>query len=149
MGSESVPKNIVNNAIKLFLKAAIGSSAISNRNSFRVLFEKIAYVYFVWKIYLYFSIGNGQPGEPALCQLYRHTFVFHGRCVVGADVCLCRLLTLALLLLKVCSQHVNWTDLQQGDPVIRRVHWSRAPASRLSAYSCRLAATKPGRLVLG
>jgi len=24
-------------------------------------------------IYLYFSIGNGQPREPALCQLYRHT----------------------------------------------------------------------------
>ena len=22
-----------------------------------------------------FSIGNGQPREPALCQLYRHTFV--------------------------------------------------------------------------
>ena len=20
-------------------------------------------------------MGNGQPGEPALCQLYRHTFV--------------------------------------------------------------------------
>ena len=27
------------------------------------------------KIYLYFSIGNGQPRQPALCQLYRHTFV--------------------------------------------------------------------------
>ena len=27
------------------------------------------------KIYLYFSIGNGQPSEPALCQMYRHTFV--------------------------------------------------------------------------
>jgi len=27
------------------------------------------------KIYLYFSIVNGQPVEPALCQLYRHTFV--------------------------------------------------------------------------
>ena len=26
-------------------------------------------------MYLYFSIGNGQPREPALCQLYRHTFV--------------------------------------------------------------------------
>ena len=26
-------------------------------------------------VYLYFSIGNGQPREPALCQLYRHTFV--------------------------------------------------------------------------
>ena len=24
---------------------------------------------------MYFSIGNGQPVEPALCQLYRHTFV--------------------------------------------------------------------------
>jgi len=24
-------------------------------------------------MYLYFSIGNGQPREPALCQLYRHT----------------------------------------------------------------------------
>jgi len=27
------------------------------------------------KIYLYVSIGNGKPREPALCQLYRHTFV--------------------------------------------------------------------------
>ena len=26
-------------------------------------------------MYLYFSIGNGQPREPALCQLYRHIFV--------------------------------------------------------------------------
>ena len=24
---------------------------------------------------MYFSPGNGQPREPALCQLYRHTFV--------------------------------------------------------------------------
>ena len=50
---------------------------ISDHNSLRVLFDKIASVYFIWKIYLslYFSIGNGQPREPALCQLYRHTFV--------------------------------------------------------------------------
>ena len=26
-------------------------------------------------ICLYFSIGNGQPTVPALCQLYRHTFI--------------------------------------------------------------------------
>jgi len=26
-------------------------------------------------VYLYFSTGNGQPREPALCQLYRRTFV--------------------------------------------------------------------------
>jgi len=48
---------------------------ISNNSSFRVLFDKIASVYFIWKMYLYFSIGNGQPREPSLCQLYRHTFV--------------------------------------------------------------------------
>ena len=48
---------------------------ISNRNSFRVVFDKIASVYFIWKIYLYSNIGNGQHSEPALCQLYRHTFV--------------------------------------------------------------------------
>jgi len=29
-------------------------------------------------MYLYFSIGNGQPREPALCQLYQHNLVPHG-----------------------------------------------------------------------
>ena len=73
---------------------------ISNHNSFRVLFDKIASVYFIWKICLYFSqidwiktwrlrqafivfiiytirfsTGNGQLGKPALCRLYRHAFV--------------------------------------------------------------------------
>jgi len=48
---------------------------VSQHNSLRVLFDKIASAYFVWKIYQYFSIGNGQPREPALCHLYRHTFV--------------------------------------------------------------------------
>ena len=43
-----------------------------HNNSFLVLFDKIGSVYFCWKMYLYFSIGNGQPREPALCQLYRH-----------------------------------------------------------------------------
>jgi len=57
---------------------------ISNHNSFRVLFDKIASVYFIWKKYLYFSTGNGQPREPGLCQLYRHTFVpFIGPIVEG------------------------------------------------------------------
>jgi len=32
-------------------------------------------MFFFQKMYLYFSAGNGQPREPALCQLYRHTFV--------------------------------------------------------------------------
>jgi len=55
-------------------KTAISILVISNHNSFRVLFDKIASVYFILKIYLYFSIGIGQPREPALCDLYRHTF---------------------------------------------------------------------------
>ena len=32
----------------------------------------LRYILFL-KIYLYFSVGNGRPREPALCQLCRHT----------------------------------------------------------------------------
>jgi len=39
-----------------------------------ILFEKIC---------LYYSIRNGQLKEPALCQLYRHTFV---SCISGENV---------------------------------------------------------------
>jgi len=35
--------------------------------------DKIASVYVIWKLYLY--IGNGQPREPALCKLHRHTSI--------------------------------------------------------------------------
>jgi len=52
---------------------------ISNHNSYRVLLDKIASVYFIWEAYLYFSVGNGQPRGPALCQLYRHIFVPYSR----------------------------------------------------------------------
>jgi len=54
---------------------SISILVISNDNSFRVLFDKIASIYFFRKIYEYFSVGNGQSREPALCQLYRRTFV--------------------------------------------------------------------------
>ena len=76
IGKERVPKIILNDTIDLFLKTAIIILVISNHNSFLVLTDKTAFVYFIWKMYLYqFSIGNGQPREQALCQLYRHTFV--------------------------------------------------------------------------
>ena len=58
-----------------FFEKAIGILVVSNPDSVRVLFDKIASLYFIWKMYLDFSIGNGQPREPALCQLYWHTFV--------------------------------------------------------------------------
>jgi len=46
------------------------------------MFDKIASVYSIRKIYLHFRIGNGQPRKPALCQLYRHAFVSHTDCRV-------------------------------------------------------------------
>jgi len=30
--------------------------------------------YILFEKYIHIIIGNGQPREPALCQLYRHTF---------------------------------------------------------------------------
>ena len=36
---------------------------ISNHNSFRVLFDKIASVYFIGKVYFYFCNGNASPGN--------------------------------------------------------------------------------------
>jgi len=51
--NDSVPKNIINNAIKLFLKAAISSSAISNRNRFRVLFVKKLLTYILFEKYIF------------------------------------------------------------------------------------------------
>jgi len=71
---ESVPKIILSNTINLFFLNCNQHFANSNHNSFRVLFNKIASLYFIWKIYLYFSIGNVQQGEAALFQLYRYTF---------------------------------------------------------------------------
>ena len=50
--TESVPKIIMNNTI-IFKKKFFSNC----------------------DMYLYFSTRNGQPMEPALCRLYRHTFV--------------------------------------------------------------------------
>ena len=38
------------------------------------MIKLLPYIY-LKKIHIYFSSGNGQPREPALRQLYRHTFV--------------------------------------------------------------------------
>jgi len=44
-------------------------------NSFRGCLTKLLPYILFQKIYLYFGAGNGRPREPALCQLYRHSFV--------------------------------------------------------------------------
>jgi len=74
---------------------------ISNDNSFRVLFDEIASVYIIIKIYLYFDIGNGQPREPALCHLYRHTFVPY----LAASLCG------AWRFVQSTRTELNWTEL--------------------------------------
>jgi len=49
---------------------------ISTRNSFRVLFDKIASVYFLFEKYIYIlALEMVSAWEPALCQLYQHTCV--------------------------------------------------------------------------
>ena len=47
IGNESVPKIIISNSINLFFKTAVNILLISNDNSFRVLFDKIASMYFI------------------------------------------------------------------------------------------------------
>ena len=51
-----VPKIIITDTINLFLYAAISILLISNHNTFRVLFDKIASRYFIWK--KYFNISD-------------------------------------------------------------------------------------------
>ena len=56
IGSECVQKITINNTINLvFFKIAISILLISNHNSFRVLFDKIASVYFIWKYIFIFQ----------------------------------------------------------------------------------------------
>jgi len=47
IGNDSVPKMIINDTVKFFSKTATNFSVISNHNSFRVLFDKSASVYFI------------------------------------------------------------------------------------------------------
>ena len=67
-GNVSVPKIIMNNTINLFLKTAISILLISNHNKFpSAVCQNRFRILYLKKIYLYFSIGNGQAREPAPC----------------------------------------------------------------------------------
>ena len=73
IGNESVPKIIINDTIFFSLNCNQHFGNFTSKHG--VLFDKIASAYFIRKICQHFSIGNGQPREPALCQLYRRTLV--------------------------------------------------------------------------
>ena len=47
IGDKSVPNIIINDAIIFFPEIATSILVISNRNSFRVRFDKIVFVYFI------------------------------------------------------------------------------------------------------
>jgi len=70
-----MPKIIINGTLKLFLNRNqhFGNNiTVSECCLIKllpcVLFEKYIYI-------LALEMRNGQPSEPALCQLHRHTFV--------------------------------------------------------------------------
>jgi len=60
------------NTINLLFKTAISILIISNYNSFQVLFDNIASVYFSWKIYLYI-LAQGTK----VCPYNWHNWVGH------------------------------------------------------------------------
>jgi len=101
---------------------------ISNHNSFRELFDNIASVYFIWKIYLYFRSGNGQPREPALRQLYQHTFVPYCTVPYRFDVLYC----ITSFIYRTASRPIvdqlppSRTAVYTTD--VPRNHWSNPPS---------------------
>jgi len=82
-------------SIYLFFKTAISIC-------FRVLFDKIASVYFIWKIHLHFSIVNGQPREPVVSAHFRslyHTCIATRGKSTASSCCL-------LLAVERCTERV-------------------------------------------
>jgi len=72
-GNESVPKIMINDTIYIFFLNCNQTITVSEYR----LIKLLPFILFE-KIYQYFSNGNGQPRQPALCQLYRHAFVPYG-----------------------------------------------------------------------
>jgi len=106
-------------------------------------------------MYLYYGIGNGQPREPALCQLYRHTFVpYSSPGTKNQRLGLARMVAWSIGLTSVvrpvrraaCCCGCCWQGMSrwaaevgwQGDGC----HWQRIhPASRLAARPMTVSST--------
>ena len=75
--NESVPNVMVNDAIDLFFKLQPAFCEFQTVTVSECCLIKLlpCILYFEKKNILIFCIGNGQSREPALCQLYRRTFV--------------------------------------------------------------------------
>jgi len=70
IGNERLPKIILSNTRSLFFSTAISILVISNHNSFRVPFDKIASVYFIWKKCIYI-LASGTGTVPIVSAHFR------------------------------------------------------------------------------
>jgi len=90
IGNESVLKIVIIDTINLFFYTAVSILLISSHNSFRVLFDKIATVCSIWKIYLYFSVGKwpaqGTSTVPVVSVSFRVSFS-HAYSATDATCC--------------------------------------------------------------
>ena len=147
IGNESVPKIIINNTINSFLKTAISILVISNHNSFRVLLDKIASVYFIWKRYHILALEIASPGNQHVPVVSAHFFPYFT--AVLLDV-LGNRHALALLVTDNSTLAASSTTsrLQGGRHGISRAAWSRATVPEWSCSCCRPARSSPTSLVI-
>jgi len=91
MRKESVPKITINNTINLFYWTAISILVISNHSSLRVLFDRFASVYFIWKIYLYFlALEIAGRGNPSTVPVVSAHYTFVPYIVIATSLCCVR-----------------------------------------------------------
>ena len=96
------------------------------------------------KIYLYFSIGSGRPREPALCQLYRHTF---DPCTDATN----SRVPDDLSIVHIARTELNLSpeDVQiSGNVNIARNYGSRAGVLELRDLVCSLSAANQNKLLV-
>jgi len=81
IGNESVPKIVINDAINFIffkLQSVISILPTLNHNSFRVLFDKIASVYFIFEKYTYILAlempAQGTSTVPILSAHFRSLY---------------------------------------------------------------------------
>ena len=71
IGNETVPKTIANGTINSF--NCNQYMVIPDHNSFRVLFDRVASAYFIWKIYLFLALIRPSQGTSTVPIVSAHS----------------------------------------------------------------------------
>ena len=98
-----MPKIITNDTIKFFSQTAISIWQFQTTTVSECCFTKLLPYSSFENIYSYFSVGNGQPREPALCQLYRHMH-FRSPFSVQPQVCSVKFSSRLVNIWQTCRQ---------------------------------------------